>query len=252
MSDLDGTVVLITGSARGQGEAAARRLTERGAKVVLGARTLARAESLAQELGGDSACAVELDVTNEDHWASAVQTGIDRFGKLDALVNNAGQYAEGSILEYPLEAYRQLIEVNQIGTFLGMKAVIPCFTQQGKGSIVNVVSISSFSPLDSTSAYASTKSAVVGLSLAAVGELGPHGIRVNMIHPGGIATDMGAPGGVVPAAYSKSPLGRIGEPEEIAGVIAFLVSDDSSYMTGAQLLVDGGWTTGTRNPWSDD
>lgn len=133
-----------------------------------------------------------------------------------------------------------------------MQTLAPHMAELGRGSIINILSVSSFAPLDNTAAYASTKSALLGLSKAAVGEFGPLGIRVNMIHPGGIATEMGAPSGVIPKAYATTPLRRIGRPEEVAAVAAFLASDDSSYCTGAEILVDGGWTVGTRNPWETD
>lgn len=182
--------------------------------------------------------------------SGSVSSGIDRFGHVDVLVNNAGIFHQATIADTPIERYRHLIEVNQIGVFLGMQTLAPHMAELGRGSIVNIVSISSFAPLDLTAAYASTKSALLAMSKAAVGELGPKGIRVNMIHPGGVATEMGAPQGNVPAEYSKAPLRRIGQPREIATVAAFLASDDSSYCSGAEILVDGGWTVGTRNPWS--
>lgn len=250
MSDLTGKVALISGSARGQGEAEARLFAERGAKVIVADVLDAPAEKLAADIGSDRAIAVHLDVTDADQWSAALRAGVDAFGYVDVLVNNAGIYFQGEIAQTPVDRYRKLIEVNQIGVFLGMQTLAPHMAELGRGSIVNIVSISSFAPLDLTSAYASTKSALLGLSKAAVGELGPKGIRVNMIHPGGVATEMGAPAGVVPSEYEKAPLGRIGQPREIATVAAFLASDDASYCSGSEILVDGGWTVGTRNPWA--
>ncbi|GHH09874.1 SDR family NAD(P)-dependent oxidoreductase [Streptomyces lanatus] len=250
MSDLTGKVALISGAARGQGAAEARLFVERGAKVVIADVLDEDAWKLAADLGADNATAVHLDVSDPEQWAAALDAGREAFGKVDVLVNNAGIYFQGAITETPVERYRKLIDVNQIGVFLGMRTLAPHMASLGGGSIVNIVSMSSFAPLDLTSAYASTKSALLGMSKAAVGELGPLGIRVNMIHPGGVATDMGAPAGVVPEAYKQAPLGRIGEPREIATVAAFLASDDSSYCSGAEILVDGGWTVGTRNPWA--
>ena len=250
MTDLSGKVALITGAGRGQGEAEARLFAELGARVVVADVLDDEVAAVASELGSDRALAVHLDVREPGQWLAALSMAQETFGFVDVLVNNAGIYFQASVADTPLERYRRLIDVNQIGVFLGMQTVAPHMAELGHGSIVNIVSISSFAPLDLTAAYASTKSALLGLSKAAVGELGPLGIRVNMIHPGGIASEMGAPGGVVPAIYDQAPLGRIGEPREVAAVAAFLASDDASYCTGAEVLVDGGWTVGTRNPWS--
>jgi 3alpha(or 20beta)-hydroxysteroid dehydrogenase len=249
MTSLQGKVAFITGGARGQGEAMSRLFVERGAKVVIGARTLESATSLVEDLGADNALAVELEVSDQDQWQDALKTATDHFGYVDVLVNNAGIFFQGPITETPIDRYRELIDVNQIGVFLGMQTLAPHMASIGRGSIINNVSVSSFAPLDLTAAYASTKSALLAMSKAAVGEFGPLGIRVNMIHPGGVATDMGAPDGKTPEAYEEAPLGRIGQPREIAAVAAFLASDDSSYCSGAEILVDGGWTVGTRNPW---
>jgi 3alpha(or 20beta)-hydroxysteroid dehydrogenase len=250
MAELTGKVALITGAARGQGEAEARLFVERGAKVVVADVLDDDATKLVADLGDESALAVHLDVSNPEEWSAALNHAKDAFGHVDVLVNNAGIYFQAPIADTPVERYRKLIDVNQIGVFLGMQTLAPHMAEIGRGSIVNIVSISSFAPLDLTAAYASTKSALLAMSKAAVGELGPLGIRVNMIHPGGVATEMGAPSGVVPQEYDKAPLGRIGQAREIATVAAFLASDDSSYCSGAEILVDGGWTVGTRNPWA--
>jgi 3alpha(or 20beta)-hydroxysteroid dehydrogenase len=250
MADLTGKVALITGSARGQGAAEARLFVESGACVVIADVLDEAAADLAAELGAEHAVAVHLDVTDPQSWTIALGKGIEMFGFVDVLVNNAGIYFQAPVTETPLERYRQLIDVNQIGVFVGMQTLAPHMAELGRGSIVNIVSVSSFAPLDYTAAYASTKSALLAMSKAAVGELGPLGIRVNMIHPGGVATEMGAPGGVVPEEYDTAPLGRIGQPREIAAVAAFLASEEASYCSGAEILVDGGWTVGTRNPWT--
>jgi 3alpha(or 20beta)-hydroxysteroid dehydrogenase len=250
VSDLTGKVALITGASRGQGEAETRVFAERGAKVVIADILDEDAEKLTADIGADRAIAVHLNVADPQEWQTALQQALDAFGHVDVLVNNAGIYFQGELEDTPVERYRRLIEVNQIGVFLGMQTVAPHMAELGRRSIINIVSVSSFAPLDLTSAYASTKSALLGLSKAAVGELGPKGVRVNMIHPGGVATEMGAPAGVVPAEYDKAPLGRIGQPREIASVAAFLASDDASYCSGAEILIDGGGTVGTRNPWA--
>lgn len=250
MTQLNGRVALITGASRGQGEAEARLFAERGAKVVIADVLDEDAEKLAADIGVDRAVAVHLDVSDPANWNQALQQAVDAFGYVDVLVNNAGIYFQGELVDTPVERYRRLIDVNQIGVFLGMQTLAAHMTDLGRGSIINILSVSSFSPLDYTSAYASTKSALLAMSKAAVGELGPKGIRVNMIHPGGVATEMGAPAGVVPTEYEKAPLGRIGQPREVATVAAFLASEDASYCSGAEILVDGGWTVGTRNPWT--
>lgn len=249
MGDLGGRVALITGASRGQGEAEARLFAERGAKVVIADVLDEEADKLAADIGADRALAVHLDVSSPAEWQDALGQAVDAFGYVDVLVNNAGIFYQGDLLDTPLERYRRLIEVNQIGVFLGMQTVGRHMVELGRGSIINIVSVSSFAPLDHTAAYASTKSALLALSKAAVGELGPKGVRVNMIHPGGVATEMGAPAGVVPTEYDNAPLGRIGQPREIATVAAFLASADAAYCSGAEILVDGGWTVGTRNPW---
>ncbi|MDJ1371156.1 SDR family NAD(P)-dependent oxidoreductase [Gulosibacter molinativorax] len=244
---LEGKVALISGGARGMGAAEAKLLADRGAKVVIGATDGDRARAAAAAIGRERAIGVALEVRDAGQWKAAFAAGVDAFGEVNVLVNNAGIFHQATIAETSLETYRELIEVNQIGAFLGMQTSIPHL--KGGGSIINIVSISAFAPLDLTAAYASTKSALLGLSKAAVTELGPLGIRVNMVHPGGVATDMGAPGGEVPDAYSKVPLGRIGASEDIARTVAFLASDDSAYLSGAEITVDGGWTTGTPSPW---
>jgi len=248
MTDLTGKVAIITGAARGQGEAEARLFVSCGAKVVIADVLKGEADAVAADLGADHALSVLLDVSDPGSWADTVQATVSTFGYLNVLVNNAGIYRHGHIVDTSLDDYRRLIEINQIGVFLGMQAVIPEMIARGSGAIVNIVSISSFAPLDNTAAYASTKGAVRAMSKAAVTELGPQGIRVNMIHPGGVQTEMGAPGGQVPDEYAGVPLGRIGQPDDIARVAAFLASDDSAYCSGAEIVVDGGWTVGTSRP----
>lgn len=250
MPDLTGKVALITGASRGQGASEARLFAERGAKVVIADVLDDDADKLAADIGVDRAIAVHLDVAKPEDWRKALDRAVAAFGYVDVLVNNAGIFFQAELIDTPVEHYRRLIEVNQIGVFLGMQCLAAHMTTLGRGSIINIVSVSSFAPLDGTAAYASTKSALTALSKAAVGELSPKGIRVNMIHPGGVATEMGAPAGVIPAEYEKTPLGRIGQPAEIAAVAAFLASEEASYCTGAEILVDGGWTVGTRNPWA--
>ncbi len=247
MPDLTDYVVLITGANRGQGKAIAHHLAGLGAKVGIGARNYAEAEKVADSIGEDRAIPVPLDVTQESDWKVAVDKVVNKFNRIDVLVNNAGVLKRKPFTETTLEDYQQLIHVNQLGVFMGMQAVIPQMEKQQSGSIVNNVSISAFAPISKSSAYAATKASVVAMSKAAAIELGPKGIRVNMIHPGGIETDMVKQGADVPAYYDSVPLGRIGKPVEIAQAVAFLASSESSYCTGTEMVVDGGMTLGTAD-----
>nr|WP_232718554.1 SDR family oxidoreductase [Bacillus sp. FJAT-45037] len=237
---------LITGANRGQGKAIAQHLVALGAKVGVGARNYNDAIEVAKSIG-DNAFPIQLDVTKELEWISAVEMVINKFHKIDVLVNNAGVLKRKSFMETTLEDYEQLIQVNQLGVFMGMQAVIPQMEKQQKGSIINNVSISAFAPISKSSAYAATKASVVAMSKAAAIELGPKGIRVNIVHPGGIETEMATQGKGVPTYYESVPLGRIGQPIEIARAVAFLASDESSYCTGTEIVVDGGLTLGTTD-----
>ncbi|MFC4404062.1 SDR family NAD(P)-dependent oxidoreductase [Gracilibacillus xinjiangensis] len=237
-------VILITGANRGQGKAIAEYLAELGGVVIVGARHYKNALEAAEEIGNNRAYPVQLDVTKEAEWKTAVEEIVTKFGKIDVLVNNAGILQRKPFTEITTAEYLELIHVNQIGVFLGMQSVIPHMEKQGKGAIINNVSISAFSPIAHSSIYAATKASVVAMSKAAAVELGPKGIRVNMIHPGGIDTEMATNGEGVPEYYETVPLRRIGRPIEIAKAVAFLASDDSSYCTGTELVVDGGMTLG--------
>ncbi|ANU14449.1 3-oxoacyl-[acyl-carrier protein] reductase [Planococcus halocryophilus Or1] len=246
MPNLTNNVILVTGANRGQGKAIAENLALLGAVVGIGARNYDEAKRVA-EMIGERAFPVQLDVTKESEWQLAVETLVNKFGKLDVLVNNAGALTRKSFRETTLDDFQQLINVNQLGVFLGMQAVLPQMEKQRKGSIVNNISISAFSPIAKSAAYAATKASVVAMSKVAAIELGSLGIRVNMVHPGGIETDMATGGEAVPAFYDSVPLGRIGQPIEIAKAVAFLASDDSSYCTGTEIVVDGGMTLGVTD-----
>lgn len=247
MNQLENKVVLVTGANRGQGRAIAEYLLTIGASVAFGARNVSEAQRVVQSIGSSRALAVQLDVTQEEEWDSAVEEVVSTFGRIDVLVNNAGLLKRKPFVEMTLEEYQTLINVNQLGVFSGMQAVIPYMVEQNKGSIVNNISISSFAPISHSSAYAATKASVVAMSKAAAIELGPKGIRVNMVHPGGVETKMATEGKGVPAFYESIPLGRIGQPVEIAKAVAFLASDESSYCTGTEIVVDGGMTLGTAD-----
>ncbi len=245
MRGLDGKVVIVTGAARGMGRAAAVRFVEEGARVACGDVLDDEGKQLADELG-DAAIYVHCDVTSEVDWASLVGATEREFGGVDVLVNNAGILAFGAIDRMTEDEYRKLVDVNQVGVFLGMKHTIPALERsQRQPSIVNVSSVEGLGGGAYLTAYTATKFAVRGMTKAAAWELGPKGIRVNSIHPGAIRTPMveGQPGFGPEAetfVASKTALKRFGEAEEVAALMAFLASDDASYVTGAEISVDGG------------
>lgn len=247
MKQLEGKVALITGAARGQGAAAARRFIAEGAKVMLTDILAQECEELVQELG-DAAAFQVLDVVDENSWAAAVQATVEHFGRLDILINNAGVLAFQPIEHMSLEDYMRVINVNQVGVWLGMRAALPALRDAGGGSIVNTSSVHGLRGIVYGSAYSSSKFAVRGMTKVAALEFGQYNIRVNSVHPGGIETPMVtslADRSVDSAAVYKSlPLGRIGQPDEVAEMLLFLASDRSSYCTGSEFTIDGGMTTG--------
>jgi 3alpha(or 20beta)-hydroxysteroid dehydrogenase len=246
MGRLDGKIAIITGAARGQGAAEAELFVGEGASVVVADVLTEEGQALADRLGSAAAFA-PLDVRESESWHSVVDLASRQFGGVDVLVNNAGIIRYGALTEMPVAVYRDVVEVNQFGTFLGMQAVAPAMVKRGGGSIVNISSIDGISPMAGTIAYAASKFAIRGMTRVAALELGPLGIRVNSVHPGGVATPMTSPetiGVDVTPYFSRLPLGRIGQPMDVASVVAFLASDDSGYCTGAELVVDGGWIAG--------
>ena len=240
---LDGKVALISGGARGQGEAEARRFVAEGAKVVIGDILEAEGKAVADELG-DAAVFVSLDVTDESSWAAAVATAEERFGPVSVLVNNAGILSFGQLDRVKRGEYERLIQVNLVGVLLGMQAVVPSMVKAGGGSIVNISSTSGLQGLPFVGAYGSTKWAVRGLSKSAAIDFGHRGIRVNSVHPGGIDTPMIAGTSGDAPYYKRLPVARMGSADEVANAVLFLASDEASYITGAELAVDGGATCG--------
>ncbi|KAK1179874.1 glucose 1-dehydrogenase [Streptomyces sp. NBS 14/10] len=256
MGKLDGRVVIITGAARGQGEQEARLFVAEGARVLLGDVLDEQGEALAKELG-EAARYVHLDVGREEGWAAAVSAAKDSFGKVDGLVNNAGILRFNELVATPLAEYLAVVQVNQVGAFLGMRTVAPELEAAGGGTIVNTASYVALSGMAFLTSYAATKAAVVGMTRVAAMELAPKGVRVNAMCPGAIDTPMTNPAQLDPGAdlaeasaavdelYKKLvPQGRIGRPEEVARLALFLSSDDSSYITGQPFVVDGGWLAG--------
>jgi 3alpha(or 20beta)-hydroxysteroid dehydrogenase len=243
---LDGKVALITGGARGMGKSHARHFAAEGARVVIGDVLDDRGAHVAAGLGAESCRYVHHDVTSEADWAAAVAAALDAFGRLDVLVNNAGVLKFAPITDMPLADFRQVLEVNAVGCWLGMKAVIGPMTAAGGGSIVNISSIEGFTGAAGLSAYSASKFAVRGMTKAAASELGHLGIRVNSVHPGGVMTRMvleqaGASGHADGANFLQSmPLARFAEPVEISRLVAYLASDDASYSTGSEFIADGG------------
>jgi 3alpha(or 20beta)-hydroxysteroid dehydrogenase len=246
MGRLDGKVAIVTGAARGQGEAEARRFAAEGARVVL-ADVLDDVKAVADDIGSD-AIALTLDVTDEDGWSSAVGAALDRFERIDILVNNAAVYrADSPLVDTALADYRALIEINQIGVFLGMRAVAPVMVEHGGGSIVNVSSLDGLMGHAGAIAYVSSKFAVRGMTKVAALELGPAGVRVNSIHPGVIDTPMIA-GFVDRFPVRRIPAQRLGRPDDVASLALFLASDESAFCTGAEFVVDGGHSAGLGFP----
>ena len=247
MSNLNGKVALITGAARGQGAAEARLFAQRGAKVMLCDILDDEGQAVAAEIGANAAY-LRLDVTSEASWQAAVKATVSKFGKLNVLVNNAGIVKVTALADCPLEEYMQVIQVNQVGVFLGMKTVAPAMKQAGGGSIVNISSIDGLIGMTGGTAYCASKFAVRGMTKVAALELGKDGIRVNSIHPGGILTPMitgaGLDAQTAGEVFGRVPLQRIGQPEEIATLAAYLASDDASYSTGSEFIADGGLTAG--------
>ena len=248
MGRLDGKVALITGGARGMGKAHARHFVAEGARVIIGDVLDDRGQAVADGL--DNCRYVRHDVTSEPEWAAAVDTAVDTYGRLDVLVNNAGILRHAPIAAMEPADFRAVLEVNLVGTWLGIRQVVAPMTAAGGGSIVNISSIEGFAGAAGLSAYSASKFAVRGLTRSAAQELGPLGIRVNSVHPGGVLTSMalaaaGTMTDVDPAAFRKAlPIARFAEPVEISRLVAFLASDESSYTTGAEFLADGGLLSG--------
>jgi 3alpha(or 20beta)-hydroxysteroid dehydrogenase len=247
---LQGKVALVTGAARGIGAAIAREFVSEGSSVVLGDLLDDEGRSLAAELG-PNAHYEHLDVRNEEQWSIVVAMTTSRFGPPTILVNNAAVLQLVPLLRCELDTYRQVIETNQLGCFLGMRAAGGAMRTAGGGSIINVGSVDGTQGTPGTTAYAATKWALRGMTKVAAAELGPLGIRVNIVNPGGIVTPMTSlttvPGMTfrpVDQIVSYWPLRRMGDPTEVARAAVFLGSDDSSFVTGAELTVDGGATAG--------
>jgi cyclopentanol dehydrogenase len=243
---LEGKVALISGAAGGQGAAEARMFAGEGAKVILADVMDQKGTSVAAEIreaGGD-ALFVHLDVTDESEWDAAVQMAVTTYGKLDILVNNAGIWRGGQVLETSSEHWDDIFAVNAKGVFLGTKAAIPEMRKAGGGSIINISSIASLVGGRGSTAYAASKGAVRIFSKSTAIQYASEGIRANSIHPGAIDVNMGQfnDPGSRERWISATPLGRIASPQAIAYGALYLASDESSFVTGSELVIDGGLT----------
>ena len=236
MGRVDGKVALISGAARGMGASHARLLAAEGARVVLGDVLDDEGRAVAEEIG-DAARYVHLDVTNPEDWAAAVDLALNAFGALNVLVNNAGIVYRRTLRNLERERWQRVLDVNLTGTMLGMRAVIEPMTAAGGGSIINMSSIQAMRGTPGNHGYVASKWAIRGLTKSAALELAPNNIRVNSLHPGMIRTPMTAH---MPEDLVASPLGRIGEPVEVSTFVLFLASDESSFATGAEFVMDGG------------
>jgi 3alpha(or 20beta)-hydroxysteroid dehydrogenase len=239
MGRVDGKVALISGGARNIGAASARMLVAEGAKVVIGDLLDEEGTALADELG-EAARYVHLDVTSGDGWRSAVELTVSEFGTLNVLFNNAGIFNGGRLQRYETELWQQMLDVNLTGAFLGMRAAADAMIAAGGGSIINTSSIEGLRGTPWAHGYVASKWGLRGLTKSVALELAPQGIRVNSLHPGRIstpATDQ-MPDDMIPI-----PLGRPGQPEEVATFVVFLASDESSFATGSEFVMDGGTVT---------
>lgn len=242
---LAGKVALVTGAARGQGAAEARRFVAEGAQVLLTDVLDDEGQAVAAELG-EAAAYQHLDVTSEAEWEAAVATAEARFGPLTVLVNNAGILDMAPIHEQDIERFRRVIEINLVGTVIGIKVAAASMRKAGGGSIINIASNAGLVGLPQAAGYVSSKWAVRGVTKTAAIDLGPLGIRVNSVHPGGIATPMTGGGNELSGWVKKLPIPRWGQPDDVANVVTFLASDEAAYVTGAEWSVDGGATSGDR------
>jgi len=241
---LDGKVALITGGARGQGAAEAELFIEAGAQVVITDILDEEGEATATRLG-DACTFLHHDVSSEAEWTSVVEAVMTQHGHIEVLVNNAGIFITANMADTSMELWNQMLAINQTGVFLGMKTVAPVMKANGVGSIINISSIAGMKSAAGAHAYSATKWAVRGMSKSAAVELGPSGVRVNSVHPGIIDTAMlqqFGPG-VRERMETQIPMERVASADEVGLLVQFLASDDSSYCTGQEFIVDGGMTS---------
>ena len=246
---LEGKVAFISGGARGMGAEEARLFSQEGAKVVIGDLRESEGKQIEAEISerGGEILFVHLDVTSEESWANAITATVARFGKLDILVNNAGIGAAGLVEDTTAADWDRVMEVNAKGVFLGTKAALPALRQAGGGSIINISSQLGIVGSDHSSPhYQASKGAVRLFTKNAAMQYAKDRIRINSVHPGPIVTPMTETGRSNPDNYnrmlSKIPMNRYGRPEEVAYGVVYLASDEASFVTGSELVIDGGWT----------
>ena len=243
---LEGKVAIISGGSRGMGAAEARMFAREGAKVVIGDLLEEEGLNVVSEIGeaGGEALFVTLDVTDESSWQSAVSAAVERFGKVDILVNNAAILRTQGLLETTEEIWDEVMDINVKGTFLGAKTVIPEMRKAGGGSIINISSGAGITGSRRNTAYHASKGAVRIFTKSAAIQYAGENIRVNSVHPGPVDTDMLASSLAADDARRPEdvPLGRYGRPEEVAYGVLYLASDESSFVTGSEVVIDGGRT----------
>jgi 3(or 17)beta-hydroxysteroid dehydrogenase len=246
---LQGKIALISGGARGMGAVEARLFAKEGAKVTIGDVLEDEGRKLEAEINatGGVALFVRLDVTREADWQKAVEATVNRFGKLDVLVNNAGISGRGRVEDTAVEEWDRVMDVNAKGVFLGTKVAIPAMRQGGGGSIINISSQLGLVGTDHSSPqYQASKGAVRLLTKATAIQYAQEGIRANSVHPGPIVTPMTEAARADPERYqlmlSRVPLGCYGQPEDVAYGVLYLASDEARWVTGSELVIDGGWT----------
>lgn len=245
MTRLTGKTAIVTGGAQGQGAAIARAFVAEGAKVVIADVAVDPGKTLADELG-DAALFIEHDVTSEASWEAVVATTNEQFGPVNVLANNAGILRFGDVINQPVDEFELIWRVNTLGMFLGIRAVAPTMMENGGGSIINASSVEGLAGMAFLSAYTASKFGVRGLTKACALELGPKNIRVNSVHPGMVDTGMtrgvGADDNAMKYGASKVALKRVAFPNDIAPLYVYLASDESSFVTGAEIAIDGGAT----------
>jgi 3alpha(or 20beta)-hydroxysteroid dehydrogenase len=249
VSKFSNAVAIITGGAQGQGAAEARRLASEGCRIVIGDVVEDLGKATAESLGSQARF-VRLDVSNEDDWGRAV-VAAEEMGPIRVLVNNAGLCWLRALEEETPETMERMWRVNLLGAFNGIRACAPAMRRAGGGSIINVSSVAGLMGMAFNTAYGTTKWALRGLTQTAAVELGPDGIRVNCVIPGPINTGMlpsPPPGVSVQERYRHLPVGRVGETEDVASLVAFLASDESGFITGADYVIDGGFRAGPPRP----
>lgn len=242
MGRLDGKVAIVTGGARGMGASHVRRFVKEGAKVVFTDINAEGGKALEAELG-ENVKFVQQDVTKADDWKKVIEEAENTFGPVNILVNNAGISMSKSLMEITEEEYRRIIDINQVSVFLGTKAVVPSMQKAGGGSIINISSINGI--VGGAIGYTDSKFAVRGFTKAVALQLAHLGIRVNSVHPGVIETPMVTQGDAVEVIkeFAKQiPVGRMAQPEEVSNLVLYLASDESSYSTGSEFVIDGGLT----------